>query len=212
MIAHALALQPKDRSSQGLDPSLWPARFLQKLPTIRRIVRYRFRRLRADSREEAMQEVIANCFVAYSRLVARGREGLAFPTPLARFAIAQYRAGRRVGNRLNKHDLTSPCLNRKRRDSVLSLFQCAECGHWQELVVQDKRSTPAEVATIRIDFQQWLSTLSRAKRQTAELLAGGAGTGEAAAQLGLTASRVSQLRQELKDDWARFQGEPTVLC
>ena len=169
MIAAPLTWQPQDRPAEALDQSLWPARFLQTLPTIRRIVRYRFRRLPADPREEAVQEVIANCFVAYARLVARGRECVAFPTPLARFAIAQYRAGRRIGNRLNKHDLTSPCRNRKSRDSVSSLFQRAEGGHWQELVVQDKRSTPADVAAIRLDFQQWLCRLSQPKRQAGRI-------------------------------------------
>src|SRR6187401_2347761 len=79
--------------------------FLTMLPQIRRVARHAFRRMARDCREDAIQEVIANCFVAYARLVERGREQYAFATPLARFAVRHYRDGRRVGSSANCHDV-----------------------------------------------------------------------------------------------------------
>ena len=210
-----IALAPSSNSSTPRPPSSppdWPARFLLLLPLIRRIARHAFRGMSGDQRQEALQEVVANCFVAYARLVERGKEGVAFATPLARYAVAQYRAGRRVGSQLNLHDLASPYCQKQNDVAVESLFSKTDSGRWEELVVEDKRSTPADIATTRLDFKAWLRRLDRSKRTAAKLLAGGAATSEAAKRLRLSAARVSQLRRELKDDWATFQGEPPELA
>jgi len=71
----------------------WHARFLAMLPAIRRTAQISFRKIRPELRNELTQEVIANCLVAYARLVKLGKEDLAFPSALARFAIAQTRVG-----------------------------------------------------------------------------------------------------------------------
>jgi hypothetical protein len=69
-------------------------RFLEMLPLIRRQARLAFRRLKSELKEELVQEAIGNAFCRYSRLVRRGKEGLAFATPLADFAIRQTLAGK----------------------------------------------------------------------------------------------------------------------
>lgn len=207
-----VALAPSLNSSARQAPRRLgqSARFLQLLPLIRRIARYAFRGMSCDEREEAMQEVVANCFVMYARLFERGKEAVAYASPLARYGIAQYRAGRRVGSTLNRGDLTSAYCQRHNEVVLESLFRQDEVGHWEELVVQDKRSTPADVAAIRLDFRAWLRRLGSRKRNAARLLASGAATGEAAKRLRITPARVSQLRRELSEDWAAFQGEPLV--
>src|ERR1700676_5603012 len=83
------------------------AEFLVMLPTIRRAAQITFRKVRPELRDELIEEVVANCFVAYARLVERGQADRAAPSPLARFAIAQVRVGRRVGNRLRIRDVLS---------------------------------------------------------------------------------------------------------
>ena len=79
--------------------SNWQERFVALLPVILRYVTPAFRMLEPEEKAEAIQEAVANCCVAYARLVERGRESLAFATVLARFAISQVRTGRRVGGR-----------------------------------------------------------------------------------------------------------------
>ena len=65
------------------------AAFLAMLPAIRRTAQITFRKIRPELRDELIEEVVANCYVAYARLVDRGHADRALPSPLARFAIAQ---------------------------------------------------------------------------------------------------------------------------
>jgi hypothetical protein len=204
----AVAPHPNSSAPRRAGTLDWPARFLVLLPLIGKIARHAFRGMPGDEREEAVQEVIANCFVAYARLVQRGKEDVAFATPLARYGIAQFRAGRRVGSTLNRGDLTSTYCQQQHEVVLESLFHRCQSGRWEELVVEDKRSTPADIAVTRIDFRAWLRRLDRRKRTAAKLLASGAATNEAARQLRVSPARVSQLRRELAENWAVFQGEP----
>ena len=75
------------------------------LPVIHRYARLAFRFLHGEDRENAIQEVVANAFVAYARLWRQGRANLAYPTVLARFGIKQVKDGRRVGSRLRIGDV-----------------------------------------------------------------------------------------------------------
>jgi len=73
------------------------------LPDIHGYVRFAFRRLSAERREEAVQEALANALVAYRRLYELSKTDLAHATPLARCAVRQVcggRAGRRPAQRL----------------------------------------------------------------------------------------------------------------
>ena len=196
----------------GQEPEMtsWQARFLQLLPRIRSQAQSRFRHLAPEAREEATAEVVASVLVSYARLVALGREDRAYATTLVRYAVAQFRAGRRVGCRMNVCDLTSDLCRQKNGVSVERL-DCFDkrSGDWQELVVEDKHSTPAEVATTRVDFAAWLESLPERTRHVAETLATGEATSHVARIFGCSASRVSQLRRELYDAWRLFTGEAT---
>jgi DNA-directed RNA polymerase specialized sigma24 family protein len=180
--------------------------FLEMLPTIRRVASYAFRHLRRAVREDLMAEVIANAFAAFRRLVARGKAALAYPTVLARFAIRQVREGRRLGSQLNVHDVLSPYAQQRKQFSVQRLCNRREGGRWEDLVVEGKRSTPAEIAACRLDFRAWLRRLDRRRRAVALRLAAGESTKEAACRFGVSQCRISQVRAELKDSWQAFQG------
>ncbi|QDU30687.1 hypothetical protein ETAA8_58340 [Anatilimnocola aggregata] len=205
MIAIAPISSPAPRRTNTQNN--WQDRYLLLLPKIRLIARCAFRKLPAEEREDAIEEVIANTFAAYGRLVERGKESIAYAWPLSRYAVAQYRAGRRVGSSLNVHDVLSPNCQKRNGLASRSFSYCHKSSQWEELAVEDRRATPADVAACRLDFRAWLRGLERAKRTAAELLAGGATTMDAAQQLGLSQSRVSQLRRELKEAWEQFQGE-----
>ncbi len=97
MIAHAKKLRV----------STLHGKFLDMLPTIRSQAQVAFRGEQAELREELVAEVIANCFVAFVRLMDRGLDDVVYPTPLAQFAIRQVREGRKVGTKLNVNDVSS---------------------------------------------------------------------------------------------------------
>ncbi|MBW3600714.1 MAG: hypothetical protein KY475_26050, partial [Planctomycetes bacterium] len=81
-----------DRLSQSL-PGEWQKAFVAMLPKITSYLKGAFGGLNRDAREEAVQEGLVNALVAYRRLCLRGKQDLAYPTVLARFAAAQVRAG-----------------------------------------------------------------------------------------------------------------------
>ena len=192
-------------AADGSSTACWQAGFLCMLPTIRRHLRCRFRPLIDDeAREEALQEAECNCCIAYARLASQGRAHLACPTSLAQHAVAQYWSGRRVGAALNINDVCSSYCQRRRAIRVRPLIRCNDAGGWREMLVEDRRASPADLAASRIDFAAFMASLSRRMRRIAELLAIGETTNRVAELLGVTAGRISQIRRELKTAWESF--------
>jgi hypothetical protein len=72
-------------------------------------------------------------------------------------------------------------------------------GGWKEVLAEDKRSTPADIACLRIDFKEWLRSLSWKKRGVATLLANGETTGVTAKKAKLSPARISQISHRI---WA----------
>ena len=186
----------------------WHAGFLALLPAIARHAGIAFRHLDAEAREEAVQECLVNALVAYGRLVQLGKVDLAYPMVLARYAVAQFHAGRRIACRLSVRDVMSPAARKQRgiRLERLDRYDRDE-EFWLEAVVEDHRTPVAEQAAFRIDFPDWLGGLSCRHRRAAELLAVSHTTREVAQRCKVSDGRVSQMRRELHCSWQRFHGE-----
>jgi hypothetical protein len=178
------------------------------LPRIRQHAVLSFRHLKPEAREEAVQEVVCNALKAFVRLVELNKTGIAYPTVLARYGVAQVRGGRKVGASLNIRDVSSDYCQ-QRKNVVLERLDHydSEEESWAEIVVEDKHSGPAVVATTKIDFTEWLRSLPCRVRRIAKLLATGEKTGIVAERFGVSAGRISQLRKELAEGWKKFQGE-----
>jgi hypothetical protein len=186
-------------------------RFLAMLPQIRRQASIAFRNQRFELREELIQEVVANCYRAWVLLVRRGKEAVVYPTPLAQYAIRQVRGGRRVGGRLNFHDILSPQARRHYGITIERIDRRdPQNGVWNELLVEDQKAGPAETAAARLDLTAWLGTLTKRNCGIAKSLALGETTNAVAKQFGLSAGRVSQLRVWLQAQWEQFQGGPKI--
>jgi hypothetical protein len=187
------------------------AAFLKMLPAIRRAAQISFRKADQELRDELISEVVARAYVGFAALAERGQLDRAMPTPLARYAIAQVRTGRRVGNRLRIRDLLSNYAQYRKNFIVerIDYFDDLE-NCWEQLVVEDRRATPADVAICRIDFAAWLHSLGARVREIALALARGETTSAVAKMFGVTAARISQLREWLRKSWEAFQGEPVT--
>jgi hypothetical protein len=183
----------------------WQENFLPMLPTTEQHARFAFRDLDPESREEAVQEAVANATVAYKRLHDRGELQCVFATALAKFAVAQYRDGRRVGTPENSRDLFSPKAQRRGGFTISSLNTanhdaevCIDC-------VVDRRRTPvADQVAFRLDFPRWFAGQSNRNRQIINRLSQNYATSEVAREFQVTPARVSQLRRELADSWQEF--------
>ncbi len=186
------------------------AKFLAMLPRIRRQAAYYLRHLSKKDRADAVQEVVASAFVSWVRLmieVSRTSPTLAhWPAMLpANTSLVGESACS-----MNCNDVTSDYCRQKKGLFFEQLDRIDEStGEWEELVVEDRHSTPAEVASTRIDFRAWLESLPERTRHVAETLATGEATSHVARMFGCSASRVSQLRRELHDAWLAFTGEAT---
>ena len=194
------------------NPPAWHAGFMAILPSIRRKARIAFRHLKPEAREDAVQETVANACLAYARLAERGRLDAAHPAVLARYAVAQVNDGRRVGSRLNVREVLSRYAPQRKgfRVERLDCFDAKE-GEWEEVIVEDRTAGPAEIVRVRIDFGDWLKTLSRRNRRLAQFLALGNRTTAAAKRFGVGLGRISQLRRAMAQSWGSFIGEPAYL-
>ena len=190
----------------------WHADFLNLLPDIRRHAVIAFRNLNSEAREEAIQETICNALRAYVRLVERDKTDLAYASVLARYGVAQVCSGRKVGGKLNARDVSSRYARRKQGFKVerLDRFDQEEQG-WQEIVVEDRHAGPDVVAATRIDFRDWLNSLTERQRKIAVTLAGGETTNAAARKFNLTAGRISQVRRQLMEAWEAFTEETKTV-
>jgi hypothetical protein len=115
------------------------------LPVIRDYARGAFGHFKAELRQDLIQEVIANAMVAYVRLFEKGKVALAYPTVLARYAIAQVRDHRRVGAKLNIREVLSKYAQQHKGFVVERLDHFDEDENaWREVLIEDRRAGPAE--------------------------------------------------------------------
>ena len=204
MIAHASQIAPAT-----ID---WNQVFTDMLPAIVTALRFEFRKLDGERQEDAIQEAIANCFVAFRRLVDQGRGELAYPTVLAKFAAAQVRDGRVVGGKLNSKDVTSRYAQIRRGIRLQSLDRFDDKRQeWKEAVIHDPRTPVFQQVWFRLDFPAWLKQLSRRDRKIALALAKGHATSWVATKFKLSRARVSQLRRELCESWKQFHAGNKVV-
>ena len=175
------------------------------LPTIERQARNAFQNLDAETREEAVTEVIANATCAYKRLHERNELQRAFATALAKFAIKSYWSGRRCGTSQCSHDVYSSRAKQTAGYDLCSLGAPGDqVGEWMECLVDNRvTSIPNQVA-FRIDFPRWLEEQSPRDRRIAERLSLGYSTSDVASEFKISPGRISQLRRQLADSWYEF--------
>src|SRR5690606_2312370 len=86
-------------------------------------------------------------------------------------------------------------------------YEVESLSDWKETLPETHRTTPAELAALRLDFAAWLKSLTPRDRQLVATLAQGEATSRAAKKFGVTSGRVSQLRRELLASWLQFTGD-----
>jgi hypothetical protein len=190
----------------------WQTGYLQLLPAIRRQADFLLQSFDDETREDATAEILAHTVVAYRNLWIRGRANRAFAAPLTRFAMAAYFAGRRTGTKINSRDAYAVAANKKSSPRRISLH--APNRHCGSLVMelldrsaQSCRWSILDQVAFRLDFGEWLTSLSVRNRDLVAHLAVGYTTLEVSDLFGVTAGRVSQLRRELEASWQEFVGD-----
>jgi len=181
----------------------WQTNFLGILPAVQQHARISFRRLHGEARQEAIAATIARAFVDYGILAQQRKLARAYPCSLAEFAVRRVRAGRAVGAPRNTRDV----FNRDRhRLHIQSLTPSASAGTWHDLVLANRRVTPADQAAFNVDFQEWLGQWPPRHRAIINTLAAGNRNHEVAARFKTSRSCISKFRRTYRESWEQFQG------
>ena len=133
---------------------------------------------------------------------------MACPSALTRFAVKQYRAGRRLGCQLNVKDVSSEHCQLQKQITLEHLDRKdRETNEWEEILLEDRRAGPAQTAAARIDVHEWFQRMRPRDRRIAQALAVGERTQDVAKRFRLSQGRVSQKRLEFRHNWEEFQDD-----
>jgi len=184
------------------DEHSWQSRFVTMLPEIEQKLRLAFCRLDREACADAIEEGVVHSLLAYVRLDEQGRAGVATPSSLAWYSSRQVKRGRPAVGRMNGKDPLS------RYGQISNGIQIErQSSNWIDAIVEDRRASVPDQVAAKMDICAWFATLSRRMRQIAKDLALGCSTSEVAHKHGVSASRISQMRQSLEESWVAFQQE-----
>ena len=193
--------------------------FTAHLPAVEKAARWAFgrgRRLRRQDYEEVLAEVCAAAWSAWVGLLRRGKDPVQVGVHgIANNAVRSVRNGRRVANRSGGRgamDVYHPEAQKDRGFRVINPDNLDETVDGSLPGVWTNYCTPADEACFRVDYEQWLGTLSPRRRRIAALLTEGHGTLEVAREIGVTPAAISQTRSWLHGSWRTFQGEVSATC
>jgi hypothetical protein len=184
------------------------------LPRIKEAARFAFRGLNAADRAEAVADLTAATWSAWSGLIKRGQNPLEVgPIGILTNSVRYVKNGRRVGNKgsgRGRMDIWNHRTQRATGFKLISLAAAQRDGELRAWIAGDQRTTPADHAAFLVDFQEWLGRLPELRRLSAELLSQGYGTLEVAERVGLSPGAISQARAALQRSWSEFQQDRTA--
>jgi len=198
--------------------------FLAIIDTLIRHAHFAFRHIRNEhDREDFIQEVLCVAWKWTLRMLENNKDPREFPTALAEYASKHVKAGRRfVGGKLGLKDALSRIAQARHSFTAQPLPSSTAATHeelygavdgqrkhdlFEEILQEHDRSPVPDQAAFRIDFPEFLATLSDRNRRIAEDMMLGKTTLELASSHRVTPGRVSQLRRELHSEWHAFTDE-----
>ena len=177
----------------------------------------------ADQRAERVAETVALAWDWFLRLAKRGKDPRGYPSVLATYAARSVKSGRRLCGQLKAKDVLSERAQQKHGFRVESMpisvrrdfgTLHGDVGGQRGLDVFEERlhdnsqtPVPDQVA-FRCDFPAWLKTRCRRDRHLIRAMAHEERTLDLARRFQISPARVSQLRRNYAEDWARFCADP----
>jgi hypothetical protein len=185
-------------------------RFLLFLPRIEAHAKIYFREIRcAANRADRIAETIALAWKWFLRLEERGKDATPFVSAIATYAVKAVKSGRRLAGMEKAKDVMNGRTQQRQGFVVEKLpdFSTLSENPLAEALADNTVTPPPDAAAFRVDFPRWLRSLPRRDRRVAKDLMIGERPLPTARRFHLSPARVSQLRRELCEDWARFHGE-----
>jgi hypothetical protein len=207
--------QPEQPRPHAPPLDLLQRQFLFIIPRIETHARIWSRHLACPGlKEDFVSEAVALAWRSFVRLAERGKDATQFPSALATGVVRAVRSGRRLCGQERSRDVMSAAAQRRHGFRVEELLPPSVA--YEKLKseplgqrlhdafeerLRDNTQTPViDQVVFRIDFRDWLATLSDRNRQVVDDLV----AGEVARKFGLSPGRVSQLRRQFEGHWAGF--------
>jgi len=201
--------------------------FLSILPRIEVYAQVYFRHVRCPQcRDDAIAETIAISWRWFLRLIEQGKDPLTFVYRIADFATRHVRSGRRLCGQEKDKDAMSPRAQ-QRHGFVVGSLPSSNATPYEDIYgavggqrkldafeerLQANTQTPIpEQVCFRMDFPAWLETLTPRERRMIREMANNERTLDLSRHFDVSPARISQIRLELHDDWARFCGDEVVV-
>lgn len=179
-----------------------------------------------QQRDESVAEVVALCWRWFCDLARRGKDARAFISMLATYAVRAVRSGRRLCGELNrdvlseraqkKHGFRVEPLPNSTRQDFANVYAAAggqrEIDAFEERLQHDTQTPVPDQVAFRCDLPAWLRTRTDRDRRLIRDMARNERTLDLAKKYKISAARVSMLRREFHDDWARFTADPAAAC
>jgi len=199
------------------------AAFLTLLPKLQMHAKIYFRDIHcADEKADKVAEAVALGWKWYCRLHERGKDVARFPAVFAFFLAKAVRCGRRLCGKEKAKDVLSPCAQWRHGFMVETLPSSTRTSldglyakpHGQQMHdafeerLQDNTITPVpDQAAFRIDFPNWLRTLTKRERRIIRAMLRNEHTKDVSRQFAVSPGRISQLRREFERGWKRYTGD-----
>lgn len=188
--------------------------FLSILPHIQTHARIYFRHERCPGKKaDRISEVVALCWKWFRQLAERGKNAANFAWVLANLAARHVRAGRRLCGQEKSKDVMSTITQQCHGFVVEKLpdYSTLQGSPIEDALQDNTHSAVPDQVCFRLDFPAWIATLNDRDQRIVEALALGHRTSDVARRFGVSAGRVSQLRDEFERDWRQFVGELPVV-
>jgi DNA-directed RNA polymerase specialized sigma24 family protein len=146
------------------------------------------------SREANADELTADAVsVAWEMAQNESNRERGHPGTIALFAVKRVACGRHHGESVRSIDAHVNGIRRSLRR-----------GFFEQALPEGRRSSPATAAAFSLDFQAWLTTLTRRQREVALLLAEGHTMKEIATESQCTTNAVRMIRMQLCRSYKAF--------
>jgi hypothetical protein len=199
------------------------ARFTALLPKIELHGRIYFRHVRCPHRKaELLQDMRSLAWKWFLRLNEQGKDVSQFVITFISLLARAVNSGRRIAGLAKARDAMNPMTQKRHgftveplptsfatsRENLYSKPSGQELRDAFEDRLRDNTQTPVpDQVAFRIDWPAWMKTRTYRDRKIIDDLMAGEWTLDVSRKYGISAARISQLRQEFHDDWHRFQGE-----
>jgi hypothetical protein len=199
------------------------ATFLELLPRLDTHAPVVFRHIRcAHRQDDAIQEMRALAWKWLARLAQRGKDVRAFPAAFVTLLALAVNSGRRLVGMSKAIDVLNPLTQRRQAFRVKSLSGSTRasheklygdpCGqHTRDLldeILHDNLRTPVpDQVQFRIDFREWLATLTPRERRLIRAMIRSERTSDLSKAFELSPGRISQLRREFQKSWCKYLAE-----